>query len=554
MVVIGSKTRNGKPLSSKAAEAKLERAKCKRLQRSAPTYTNCDLAKTAFETPVIQRDRYAFGGPLLVRIPHPNNIIFTAINELLTEFNKADLHRRLDPLAVEALTDTPTICYARETESAVFLLGRAQTFIKLQVKLVRESNAPGSPAVVMVRAGNRRYSLRTWLETLPKHRMPDIYRLALELQHQQWRKTGRPFRFEILPAEIRSRIFLFAVGRYVEPSYRSDFFMLKGRWEKKVEFNITGKGVSRRVSDGWHVNALHKQLAPVNLGLLELSKATCKECMSALRKDTTKRYMDLDLVDQIPLYIPVPHRNFIRRLELALTHADFIEMFHCQIRPFSYDHQANQLAPIANVLRKDCLPLLNHLELRFMSTVEPTYSPWASYEGYRPWDIDFDRLPCQKVLVDMILCFVSEWVRHIPSIELTGFIKTETKTKWERVFKSKRPRDFDDCIESEKQAVHSLPDSELWVTSFLSQYLDHIADQLAYFQSLTLLLPASLRLHGPHIHSPERQNLPTPKDITRAGESYFFDYDDSFKVEEEGSTEPQDRWAERERYMRVKPR
>ncbi|KAK0291909.1 hypothetical protein LTR35_001337 [Friedmanniomyces endolithicus] len=436
MVVVGSKTRNGKPLSSKAAEAKLERAKCKRLQRSAPTYTNFDLAETAFETPVIQRDRYAFGGPLLIRIPHPDNIIFTAIYQLLTEFNKADLHRRLDPLAVEALTDKPTICYARETESAVFLLGRAQTFIKLQVKLVRESNAPGSPAVVM---------------TLPNHRMPDIDRLALELQHQLWRKTGRPFRFEILPAEIRSRIFLFAIGPYVEPSYPSNLFMLKGRWENNVEFNITGKDVSRRVHDQWHVNALHKQLDPVNLALLEISKATRKECMSALRKDTTKRYMDLDL-----------RLNATSSgVELALTHADFIEMFHCQIRPFSRDHQANQLPPIANVLRKDCLPLLNHLELRFMSTVEPTYSPWVSYEGNRPWDIDFDRLPCQKVLVDMILCFVSEWVRHIPSIKLTGFIKTETRMKWERVFKSKRPRESDDYIESEKQAVLSMPDSEL---------------------------------------------------------------------------------------------
>ncbi|KAK0346886.1 hypothetical protein LTR91_021362 [Friedmanniomyces endolithicus] len=461
MVVIGSKTRNGKPLSTKAQEAKLERAKCKRLQRSAPTYTNFPLSKTAFETPVIQHNRYAFGGPLLVRIPHPNKITFTAMNELLTEFNKADLHRRLDPLAVEALTDTPTICYARETEPAVFLLGRAQTFIKLQVKLVRESDVPGGPVVAMVRDGTRRYSLRTWLETLQKHRMPNIDRLALQLQHQQWQKTGRPFRFKELPAEIRSRIFLFAVGPYVEPSYQSDFFMLKGGWENNLELNITGKGVSRRVSDEWHVNALHKQLAPVNLGLLEISKATRKECMSALRKDTTKRYMDLDLVDQIPLYIPATHRNYIRRLELALTHADFIEMFHCQIRPFSYDHQANQLAPIANVLRKDCLPLLNHLELRFMPTVEPTYYPWASYEGYRPWYIDFDRLPCQKVLVDMILCFVSDWVRHIPSIELTGFIKTETKTKWERVLSSKKPREFDDYVESEKQAVRSLPDSEL---------------------------------------------------------------------------------------------
>ncbi len=48
--------------------------------------------------------------------------------------------------------------------------------------------------------------------------------------------------------------------------------------------------------------------------------------------------------------------------------------------------------------------------------------------------------------------------------------------------------------------------------------------------------------------------FPTPKDITRAAESYFFDYDDSFKVEEDSSKDPMDRWAEREQWMRVKPR
>ncbi|KAK1060926.1 hypothetical protein LTR74_011502 [Friedmanniomyces endolithicus] len=143
MVVIGSNTKNGKVISSKrGAEkekvrlereeakrfARLEREKCKRLRRSAPKYINFDLAKDAFEAPNIQRNRYSFGGPLEIQIPHPKNIIFNAASEVLIDFNKTDLHRRLDPLAVEALTTAPTICHAYETEPAVFLLGRAQTF------------------------------------------------------------------------------------------------------------------------------------------------------------------------------------------------------------------------------------------------------------------------------------------------------------------------------------------------------------------------------------------------------------------------------------------
>jgi len=238
MVVVGSNTRNGKAIPSdrnpdrlrlKREEEKrvanLEHVRLLRFYKRQPNYTNRELAESAFETPVIQRDRYAFGEKLGVRIPHPKNIVFTATKKLLAEFNRTDLHRQLDPLAVEALSDLPTICHARETESTVFLLGRVQTFVKLQLKLVREFDAPGAAMIVMVRVGGQRHSLRAWLETLPKHRMPNIERLALDLQHQQWRGSGQPFRFERFPAEIRSRILLFAVGPYIEPRHPHKRFM-----------------------------------------------------------------------------------------------------------------------------------------------------------------------------------------------------------------------------------------------------------------------------------------------------------------------------------------
>ncbi|KAK0265550.1 hypothetical protein B0A54_02396 [Friedmanniomyces endolithicus] len=569
MVVIGTNTRNGKAMPSERnpeklrlereekkrevkRELKLEREKSKRLGKSQPKYTNRKLEGSAFETPITQRDRYAFGGKLGVRIPHPKNIIFTATSKLLAEFNTTDPHRRLDPLAVEALTDLPTICHVRETEPAVFLLGRAQTFVKLQLKLVRGSDAPGSAVTVMVRVGSQRCSLRAWLETLPKHRMPNIEKLALELQRQQWLKSGRPFRFERLPAEIRSRIFLFAVGPYIDARHPSTLFKRDGDIVRRKEFDIVGKSIEREADDEWYINARHKQLDRINLGLLAINKATREDCISVLRLDTTKRYMDLWLVEQIPRYVPAPCLTWIRRIELAFTHIEFIEMFQCQIRPFG-DH-FRQLPPgfitTANVLSKANLPLLKHLELTFTSTIEPIYSPWVSYEGYRPHHIDYGRLPCQKVLVDMILCFVPKWVEHIPTIKLGGFIKTETRKKWERVLNSKTPRVFDNYINSEKQAVLSMPDSNFPPRC----YCPH---PCGFVEPVKVRERHKRDRHCAHTYGDYyfcNHYKPKLHPIAQAAANYFFDYDDSIKVEEESDKDLMDRWAERDQWMRVKQR
>ncbi|TKA78116.1 hypothetical protein B0A55_02715 [Friedmanniomyces simplex] len=387
MAIIGWNTSNGKAFRQKPdpekarlqrqeakRDAKLEREKSRRLAKSAPRYTNCHLWINTVEIPIIQRDRYAFGGPLNVRIPHPKNTVFTAARAILQEYNQADLHRTIDPLAIEALSAVPTVCRALNTEPEVFLLVRAHTFIKLQLKLVRESTAPGAASIVTVRVGSRRYSLRAWLATLPEHRMPDLDRLALELQYKQWRESGLPFRFMSLPTELRQRILLFAVGPYVQPYHTTEIMELNGRPVTKTMINVTGHGISVEVEEEWYAEAQHKQLEPVNLGLLEISKVTREDAIEALWKDTTKRYMSAALFLEIPTHIPALYLGYIRRLELALTHVDFIKTFRCQITPFFVGDRALATAP-AHVLSKADLPLLKYLELTFMSTIEPEYSP-----------------------------------------------------------------------------------------------------------------------------------------------------------------------------------
>jgi len=203
----------------------------------------------------------------------------------------------------------------------------------------------------------------------------------------------------------------------------------------RKEFDLIGKSIPSKADNEWCIDIQHKQLDRINLGLLAINKAIREECISVLRMDTTKRYQDLSLVNEISRFVPAACLTWIRRLELALTHIDFIQLFQCEIKPFADYSRGLPLLPTttASVLSKANLPLLKDLELTFVSTIEPTYSPWQIVDGRYPSQIDPARLTCQKLLVEMIMCFVPEWVEHIPTIVLGGFIKTATRVKWEHV-------------------------------------------------------------------------------------------------------------------------
>ena len=76
-------------------------------------------------------------------------------------------------------------------------------------------------------------------------------------------------------------------------------------------------------------------------------------------------------------------------------------------------------------------------------------------------DMDIDRYPCQKVLIDQIMCFVWEHVKHISRVKLTGYVKTETKEKWEHLLNNSGTADHSTYVQAMKSAVLEAPPSEL---------------------------------------------------------------------------------------------
>ncbi|KAK5715272.1 hypothetical protein LTR17_016873 [Elasticomyces elasticus] len=479
MPVIGYETHNGKALpfhqtAAGRAKAKAEREAEKLEERRFNKVwhrkihlpiENWHLMHSLADSPIIQHSRFAFGRQLEIEVPHKHDIIIIAARAVVEAYNQKSYHGIIDPISVEALTKAPTIRHACETEPVVFLLLRECTYIKLQLKLVRQADAPGMIAEVLVRDGVNTHSLRAWLETLPDHRMPNIAQLALETQYQHWMETKKPFRFTDLPDELQKQISVDAVGETVEPTFN----LLSHLIGHPVALPYLG--LKRTVTNKFYVNPLPEQPSTVNRALLEVNRSTRAITLEALLHNTTKRYTKLSSVYELAKFTPKPHLNFLVHIELAMSHLSYIGLFDCAIKPFT-DFAFLGRRDIVNprlVLALTTFPNLQHLTLFFMSTIESTYSPWVSYSvpdgadrTLRYPNIDFCRLPCQKVLVDQIMAFAAGYIvkmKNLKVVELTGCIKTETKTKYEDLLNEKNGEiDHTEEIEQMKREIAALPD------------------------------------------------------------------------------------------------
>ncbi|KAK5737660.1 hypothetical protein LTR17_006522 [Elasticomyces elasticus] len=462
-VVIGSTTKNGKSQKAKIEarlntqrEAALESAKQARLFKSRSVHWNRHLAQNSAEVPIIQRDRLAFGIPLTIHIAHEENVVFTAVRALLDEYNSKSIHSELDPLDLTALSDAATPVHGGKSATTLLLIGRVHTLVKLQAKLVGDE--------VFVRMGDSGMLFRTWLETLPDHRMPGIKSMALEKQYKQWTRSKKPFRFTDLPTELQNRILLYAVGEYVESHVTS-----RGDMKLTASGGHTAPPSTRR-----YVNPLPHQPPPVNLGLLKLNKATRANALGVLQYETAKRYTSYHGLYELDKKMTPLYHTFLRHVELAMSHLEYFDIFQCQIKPFQYywfqpsNYCIRQDEAWATVLSK--LPNLQRLEIFFMSTVETSYSPWVSFEFQDGTsrdeafpEIDFCRLPCQKVVVDWIMTFAAKHIlacKKLKTVRLTGYVKDETKYEWEGLLNEKNGEiSHVDEIEARKEGIMALPDS-----------------------------------------------------------------------------------------------
>jgi hypothetical protein len=467
--------------------------------------------------PEIQDSRHEFDTPPKFQIPSFYDWVFWAAVPVLETYNQQSLHHQADPLLIEALSIALTLVYGCDTSSAVHCLVRHKLFIKLQMKLVCDLDRGWGAGTVMVRDNDRWIPLANFLKTLGQPTLHNWRTTLWERQYQWWKSLHKPFRFLDLPVELQKRILLFAIGEYVEPRHFCRWVPdpESGREKRVPALTVLTSGNAKVASgsDGYNHTKLPK-LKPVNHGLLRLNKATRASALEVLWADTTKRYSNYsyphlygsyflkeeytDLgqlygVCAIPTCVPARYLGFIRRIQLAYSNRLYIELFGCPIKPH-IDENPAEGAEMEAALKM--LPNLAYLEVRFESTAHLSYSPWDRLEDkydtpYTIWPgINFARLPCQQTLLEWILPWIASRVMHIPRVELSGYIKTSSKRKWEGIIKAKDVA----TIEKKKNEIRELPfDHEnLLVFAFKNVITKSLL--LTPLQPPTLQLSQGLRL------------------------------------------------------------
>ncbi|KAI7085640.1 hypothetical protein KC356_g5679 [Hortaea werneckii] len=411
---------------------------------------------------------------LLFQVPNKEDYVFFAAVPILEEYNAQSMHRHYDPLLIEALNIAPTLFYGMDSTSAVHCLVRHELFIKVQLKLVCHLDHGWSAANVMLKDEDRWIPLQQWLKTLPEPTMPNYHVPAYKEQYQWWRSSGKPFRLLDLPGELQERIFIFAVGEYIEPHFREesvwdedghvnkqegardeDFVLKKSRWTVITHGTHRAKrcGVSKY---DW---TARPAISPVNLGVLSLSKKTREAALYALWKQTTKvfrspqsiprrrlrssdpTFPDTD-ISGIPSYIPSRFQPYLNRIQLALDNVDLLLLFGVPLPGINDAFTVRPSPPPAHIF-PTLLPYLKYLDIYFQSTARRSYNPWHTTEmtpdpdrrAYLTEDLGMDlmRMPCQRILQEWILTYAYEYIRGISRVELSGFIKAPVKKKWERL-------------------------------------------------------------------------------------------------------------------------
>ncbi|KAF2769942.1 hypothetical protein EJ03DRAFT_326849 [Teratosphaeria nubilosa] len=234
---------------------------------------------------------------------------------------------------------------------------------------------------------------------------------SLDVQCNWWKANGKVFKLMALPVELRDLIYQFGFGPQVEPYPTSK---------------------TRRI--GGNIGALEaiKARKPTS-GLLLLNRQIGEEASHALYLYTTFFVQHKGIFHR--LMSNVHTRPLLRRIELALPHHEFINLFGYQA---SGDDAKD---------RSMAVTIMPQLKL---SCLELVFAP-------PPNKKDILDIPCQRSVVSLILSSAWPWVRGQP-VKLGGWIKDRQERVFEAACLVERKR-FD--VWRERNCAVGLPEGSL---------------------------------------------------------------------------------------------
>ena len=477
--------------------------------------------------PMILKNRHEFGDrprrkyriELKFHVPNRNDAVYFQAREVIRRYNQGDSFEKFaNPLWLEAVNAGPTWFYDFETAPEVHAVMRFDMIAVVQLKL--KIDTTGLTSVLVANGAEGWVALKQWLPTLPAQTLTG--KGYHKLQWQWWQTITKTFRLMDLPKELREIVMLYALGKrvHIEITMNPD---PSGREVEGTTISITQ---SCSFDDpqcrpfGIRDTTLPDAIPATNMGMLYLNKDLRARALDILRFDTTKccdKIYQLQCI--IKPSIPRDFTQYVRRLELSFTNAEYRSFFGVRVAPFN-TIQEHIAKPTASILLQ--LPHLQRLDLFFRSTITLENSAWA---GVRREDFPemvlTNRYPCQKPWVAWVMTFAFKHIRHIPKVILKGYVKTESKKYWEGVLNHGHDVKnlFAQEIQDRRVVISKTPTKELPPHCFCSKS--------CFYGRLDYLPEMNKCAHGPGDRCDCAFHQAKRHDYRMAYDDYAFDFDDT---------------------------
>lgn len=301
-----------------------------------------------------------------------------------------------------------------------------------------------------------------WLDGLPRtvHAEDHSSTRQYHLQYNWWKTTGQHFRLMDMPTECIRNMLLHIMGEVVCmdgapaglaaiepcPSWQKGHSYLTGCREQDYDTTLPADIEAIDHTALLLNNQLHV------LGLDVLSTETLKVF------NQSKGFSRI-LESPRDYIIDLRHLRF---LQLSFSSLEFFEFFGVQVPPFNFPTSTPPKAPAAGLLRD--LSNLRELSLRIRSTD----NPWSFYGGWHHpdfevelADMDLERFPCQRALLDLIMHFAYRYLKRIHRVYLIGFVNTSARIFWDKKLNRGYVGHHEEENKRKLDEIKSLPPSDL---------------------------------------------------------------------------------------------
>jgi hypothetical protein len=304
--------------------------------------------------------------------------------------------------------------------------GTNRSFRRLRLSSSSRAEAPSQVDTVYVREGGKWIPVKDWLLKAGDDSTLQL-RGASSIKYFLRKRDPNKFRLMDLPTELSLMIFervvapkgeVYSLSKALKAQWRPDVTTAE-RQNAHLSLGIGYDGIPH-IRDGALSYMFgedsddplehQKRISPPSLVLLYVSKQVQAEALTVGWEGVKRCFL------QPSLFTIVADSNIgvatLGRIQFSFPMKAWFKFFGLAVDPsLSHDTAASQGHYLA-ALDEKC-----RLELRFRD-LDDGFRGDPLYEGYTS---------CQSVLVDWIMTFAYDHIKHIKNVDLVGYIKTPQK-------------------------------------------------------------------------------------------------------------------------------